>query len=202
MKGLLLKDILNLKQQAKIYLLIILVWMALAFTGSGASFFSGVIAMFSVLIPVSAIAYDEKAKWERYALTMPISRLDLVLSKYLLTFFCAAVGTVFAIVVSLTMTKDIKESFGTPLITMSIGIIFACVILPIIFRFGVEKGRMLMMVVLLTPMLSTMLLSKINISFPSEATIEKLLYFLPVIMLLVIIGSILISKRVYERKEF
>lgn len=202
MKGLFLKDILNLKQQAKVYLLIIGVWLVLAISDRDPSFFSGVIAMFSVLIPISAIAYDEKAKWERYALTMPVSRLDLVLSKYFLTFSCAAVGAVLSIAVSLAMTKDMKESFGTPLITMAVGIVFACVILPIIFRFGVEKGRMLMIVVVLAPVLLTMLLPWINVSLPSDETIEKLLYFSPIILLGVIFASVFISKAIYERKEF
>ena len=89
MKGLLLKDIINLKQQGKIYIFIIAIWFAIAITSRDGNFFGGVMTMFTVLVPISAAAYDDKAKWDRYALTMPISRWDLVLSKYLLALICA-----------------------------------------------------------------------------------------------------------------
>lgn len=63
MSGLLLKDIINLKQQAKIYCFIIVVWLIISLVNRDDAFFSMCMVLFSVMIPMSAIAYDDKAKW-------------------------------------------------------------------------------------------------------------------------------------------
>lgn len=202
MKGLLLKDIINLKQQAKIYLFIIAIWMALGFSNKDSAFFSGVIMMFTVLVPISAIAYDEKAKWDRYALTMPVSKTDLVLSKYLLASFCAFIGGLLSVVVSIIITKDIANSLISSMAFISIGMIAVSVILPIIFKFGVEKGRMLMMAVIFFPIILAFLLKQMNLPMPSEKTIEILVYFSPAVAILMNLISVSISKTIYQKKEF
>ena len=79
MKGLLLKDILNLKnQQGKILVFLIPLYFLLALQMKSSSFFAGLWVMLGATLPISSIAYDEKAKWEKYALTMPITRKELV----------------------------------------------------------------------------------------------------------------------------
>ena len=201
MRGLLFKDIINLKQQAKIYLLIIAIWIAISFANNDNSFFGGLIMIFSILVPISTIAYDEKAKWDRYALTMPVSRKDIVLSKYLLAFCCAAMGAVLSTVVSIIMSKDITESLLSSMMFMSLGISVASIVLPIIFKFGVEKGRMLMLAVFLAPTVIGMILSKLNINMTGEYTFEMLSNFSPLIALVVTAISIIISVKIYNSKE-
>lgn len=36
------------------------------------------------MLPISALGYDERCKWERYALSMPLQKKDLFFSKLLL----------------------------------------------------------------------------------------------------------------------
>ena len=59
----------------------------------------GVLAVLAAMMPVTAFSFDEKAKWDKYALSMPVSRRDLVLSKYIFGLgFCVlafAVNMVF-----------------------------------------------------------------------------------------------------------
>ena len=62
MKGLLYKDIVNLKQQGKVYLLILGLWIAVGIANKDAAFFGGVMSVFAVLIPLSAVAYDEESE--------------------------------------------------------------------------------------------------------------------------------------------
>jgi ABC-2 type transport system permease protein len=79
MRGLLLKDFLVVTKQLKLFLIIIPV-MAMVGGGSMASM---AILMGSVL-PMTAIAYDERSKWNEIAVMMPYSKKEIVLSKYLL----------------------------------------------------------------------------------------------------------------------
>jgi hypothetical protein len=181
MKGLFLKDIINLKQQAKIYLLIIAIWLAIGFSNKDSAFFGGVIAILTLMIPITALAYDEKAKWDRYALTMPVSKLDMVLAKYLLALAFAAAGALLSSAAGILITKNIVESLTLSLAFLSLGVIFASIVLPIIFKFGVEKGRILMLVVIMVPTLLTMLLPRLNLGAISEncTIINSHPYFFP-----------------------
>lgn len=77
MKGMLLKEMYNLKQTARIYLILTVLWLAIGVAQRDGGYISGLTAMLMVLIPINAIAYDESSKWERYALTMPVLRRDL-----------------------------------------------------------------------------------------------------------------------------
>lgn len=201
MKGLLIKDIYNLKQQVKIYLLLIAVWMVMGFANNDSTFSSGVMMIFSLLIPITTIAYDEKANWDKYALTMPVTKIDLVLSKYLLSFFCAVISFVYSSAVGVFMTKNAADSLVTSLVIMSLGIILTSVVLPVIFKFGVEKGRMIMLAIFLVPTVVGMILPKLNFNMPQETTIERVLYLSPLIAFIFAAVSIFISIKIYEKKE-
>lgn len=59
MGGLILKDLYGLKQQLKIYIIIAVVWLLIAVTTRDMSFFSGLVMMFTFLVPITSLAYDE-----------------------------------------------------------------------------------------------------------------------------------------------
>jgi ABC-type transport system involved in multi-copper enzyme maturation permease subunit len=179
MKGLILKDLMNLKQQCKVFILVIGLWLVLSIADNNPSFFGGLVAMFAVLVTITTLAYDEKAKWDRYALTMPVSRTDIVLSKYLLAFLCSAAGTLISFAVGLALSQNITEALSTSLAFLSLAMIFASIVLPILFKFGVEKGRMIVLAVLLLPTLFALFLPKLNLAAPSEAVIKTLVLFSP-----------------------
>ena len=44
------------------------------------------------MLPISALGYDERCKWERYALSMPLRKKDLFFSKLLLGVLAIASG--------------------------------------------------------------------------------------------------------------
>lgn len=201
MKGLFIKDIYNLKQQVKIYLLLIAVWMVMGYVNNDSTFFSGVMMIFSLLIPVTSIAYDEKANWDKYALTMPVTKNEIVLSKYILSFFCAVISFVCSSAVGIVLTKNAADSLVTSLVFMSLGIILTSVVLPVIIKFGVEKGRMIMLAIFLVPTIVGMILPKLNLEMPQETTIEQILYLSPLVAAFCAVVSILISIKIYNKKE-
>lgn len=94
------------------------------------------------------------------------------------------------------------ENVMTCLATLSIGMVIMSVIFPLIFKFGVEKGRIFMMIVLFAPTALILLLSKLEISMPDEKTIQSLLYLSPIVAAVIFIASIYISMSIYNKKEF
>ncbi len=202
MKGLILKDIYNLKQHEKMYVLMMAVWLAIAIIDKDSNFFAWVMTLFTLIVPISTIAYDEKAKWDRYALTMPLSRTDLVVSKYLLALLCALVGNCIAVIVGLVVSGNVKETLLSAMTFVSLGMVIVSVVLPFIFKLGVEKGRLVVVLVFLAPTLLGIFLPRTNLQPPSEAMIMQAIYFSPLIALVVTLCSIGISKSIYAHKEF
>ncbi len=202
MKGLLLKDILNLKQQGKIYLAILGVWLLVSFMNKDANFFASVMMIFAAMLPMSAVAYDEKAKWDSYALTMPFTKNDLVLSKYLLALIGSLVGSIVSLAVGLLLDNEFAALLTTVKLYLSIGMIIASIVLPFIFKLGAEKGRLIIMLMFIIPSAFVMIITKINVPMPNERQIMFAIDMLPFIALVIVVVSIMISQSIYNRKEF
>ncbi len=149
MKGLLIKDVLNLRPQFRIYIIILLIWFAIALFRADCTFFSGVMVMFVVMLPINTIAYDEKAGWDKFALTMPLSRDDIVLAKYLFMICTITAIAVITFIGNLIITRDVAESAGVMLYAMPVGLILDAVIIPLLLKFGVEKGRVVFIAAML-----------------------------------------------------
>ena len=77
MSALLLKDYYVIFRQMKIFLLLILVFSCIPGT-----FYSTFAVVYASMLPYTALAYDERSKWDQLAAMMPYSARDVVLSKY------------------------------------------------------------------------------------------------------------------------
>lgn len=203
MKGLLLKDLLNLKKQSKIYLALILFYLVFSIINNNASFFGGMVCILSAMLPITALSYDERAKWDKFALTMPVSRRDMVTSKYLLGFLFALAGSILLFLCNLFTKIELSENMITTAVFLGIGILILSILLPLLFKFGVEKGRIIMMPIFFIPAIIVMLLSKsgINLHPPGEKMIQLLSYTAPVVVIAIAILSIMISLKIYQKKE-
>ncbi len=140
MKGLLMKDFFVITKQMKLYLLLIPV---MAIMG-GASLASIAILLGAVL-PMTAIAYDEQAKWNELAVMMPYSKKSIVLSKYVLGYLCMAGAAVLFVIAQLITAAILHRnpSENLYMISFSIlsGLFLIAVNTPIMFKFGSQKGR-------------------------------------------------------------
>lgn len=203
MTGLILKDLLNLKKQAKVYLILVIFYFVYGAVFESSSMFSSMMTMIAVMIPLTAMSYDERSKWDRYALTMPISRKVIVASRYLLGMIFIAAAFVLSVLVNMVFSKMYSiESILISLASLSAGITVMSVIFPLLFKYGVEKGRILMMLVLFTPIAILMMVSKLGVSMPDEETIKTFIFLSPIIALMLLLVSIYISLSIYRKKEF
>lgn len=203
MIGLLIKDMLNLKSQMRFIVLLIGVYTVFAITSETSAMLGGIIAIMAVMMPITALGYDEKAKWDKYALTMPISRNDLIISKYLLGMVLSCFGFVLNFVFSLFIGfSSYKESFILSMLLLSAGFFFLSLVMPPMFKYGVEKGRIVMMVLIFSPTVVVLFLSKLNVKPPSAALIENYWYVVPLLSVFALVISIGLSLNIYRKKEF
>ncbi len=143
MRALLMKDYYVLRKQTRIYLVFVLFFALVPDTH---------MADFSILyagmMPFSALIYDELSKWDQLAVTMPYSRRELVLSKYVLGYLACGVALVLCLAISWITTAlhlPIGNTFAPEetLFLAALGPGFVAVTLPLMYRLGAEKGRML-----------------------------------------------------------
>lgn len=200
MKGLLLKDLLNLKQMARVWSLLLAVFIVIGFAQRSPAYVGGMLMMLTLLLPMNALAYDENAKWDRYALTMPFSRRDLVMSKYLLAVLGAAATSAITLLCGLVMGVSAAEALWMTGLFLALGLGLSAVILPVLFRFGVQKGRMVMLLIVLLPMALAALLPDLSASLGGLSG-SSLLWLLP-LAAAALAASCWISVRIYRRKEF
>lgn len=204
MKGLILKDLLNLKTQYKVFLMMIAFFVAFALLGDNHDSLGLILTMITIMLPLTAMAYDERSQWDKYALTMPVARGDLVLGKYVLGLLLAGVALVIILAFQAFSGPGLTGEAVLSGMGMFCGAIFALsLILPIMFKFGVEKGRLVLLLAMFLP-LGFVYFSKdkVNLSQPSPEFMRILPFGVGVALVLVLLFSLLISLRVYKLKEF
>ncbi len=206
MKGLIIKDLFTIKKQGKILLAITGFYLLFAIITKNLSIFGAVSVCVSILLPITSMSYDEHNKWDKYALSMPLSRKTIVLSKYVLGIMLNLVVSVVICAVNniLAFYMDINygEVIATTLGISGAGILFLSILLPAIYKFGVEKARLLMIIVFLVPTLIGMLLSESGMTLASWQMLDKLVYAAPAVVILLLVLSINLSIRIYQSKEF
>ncbi len=203
MKGLIIKDILNLKKQAKLVAMVTVFYLFFSVVTENNSMFGAMVLVLFAMMPITAISYDERANWDKYALTMPVSRTHMVLSKYVLGLILSVFALILNLIAQIALGTEMNmENITTVSVIFAISIIFISLLLPIMFKLGVEKGRMMMFMVLMLPTLIIIMFSKLVDSPPTEEMMMKALYLLPFITVIFYISSIFISINIYNKKEF
>ncbi len=207
MKGLIIKDFLSLKRQAKTFGVMMILYAVLGFMQDDASMLIGMITVIISILPITAMAYDEQAKWERYALTLPLSRTQLVVSKYILALLLIVVSIVigFAMSVIVTLLKgatlDVAMLGVVTLACAGVGIFINSALLPFLFKLGSEKARMLMMAVMILPTVLILVVARMGLTITAEA-LKLIMILLPVGLVVMFIASLYISIQIYKKKEF
>ena len=152
MIALLRKDIYVADKQARLLIVLALIFCLIPNMGAFSSTYA---LMTAFMIPINSLAYDDKSKWDKYAAMLPYRISELVGSKYLLcviytglAFLIVAVGMA---VQGLVVTKagiDWTELWETELVLIVTMAFIMNLTLPMLYRFGTERGRMLMILML------------------------------------------------------
>lgn len=210
MRGLIIKDIYNLKKNLKTTLIIILFYAFLSYNTGDVSMLIGLTTFIMVSMSITSLAYDDMAKWDGYALSMPVTRKSIVLGKYVLALILSVlsivVSSILAIIISY-IRGDLDNIFRIQEILLIIYTVFlVCmfyisIIMPLVFNFGVENSRLLMIGSMAIPVGIGYLLVKMGVQLPTEDQLTSILYISPIILILVLIISFSIALSIYKKKD-
>ena len=208
MTGLLMKDLLNLKRTLLGMLGLMAIYGVVfsALMGDASSFLSSMLTVIFITVTVSSFSYDALVRWDRYALSLPVSRRDLVASKYLLAVVLAAVGAIAAfamgVIMGLFHHDLVLEELGlSTVISVGGGLLIVAILLPLIFKFGVEKSRLMLIGVVLIPLGLVYLLKWLQIPLPDSSILMTQAWLAPLAGLLFLGLSYFISVAIFQRKE-
>ena len=173
-------------------------------------FFSAFCMMVPVLLINSAIVSDEGCKWEPYALAMPISRRDMVLSRYLLGVvnmgLIVLLEAVMTLIASFFGLTTMDSLLLLPVI-LGAGFLIISFQMPAMTKYGATKGRMMSMLIIVLVIATTGALSAFLSDFDvpeflSTGSMLSGIWIAPVIGLLAMGVSVLCSIRIAEKRNY
>ena len=212
MTGLVYKDLIVLKKQLRYYLVFLVIYGGMTVAGMGPGILGAVICIVGMILPMSSIAYDEQARWDKYAAATPAGRAGIVGGKYLFTLVVVGsmTGLVVLCMVLLRLTglvkNDMAELVFTALGCGGAALFINAITLPLMLKFGAEKSRTISMglfvVIFGASALGAMAL-KNQAALPAPPV--WLLNALPVVLAILAVGSFAVSycvsRAVYANKE-
>ena len=139
MTGLIWKDLLVMRKTLKSYLLLMVVYAVLAYLDFfDYGFIITFVQMILAVLPISAFAYDELSKWDRYAMSLPLGRNRVVGARYLfvllLSLFTVALGLAGIALLYLAQQAEPLEMFLTLMVSTAIGLFIPTILLPLSVR--------------------------------------------------------------------
>ncbi len=150
MKSLILKDLYNLRHSSKSLPVTLIVLAALLLTSSNASMFVFICATLFGTMLITPFAFDENDQWTRYALVMPISRREVVAARYAVHLILAFSGALTGALVGLIGLTPM-ETLQTAAAALGATLLSGSTLIPLLIRFGAEKGRLLLIPAYLVP---------------------------------------------------
>ena len=153
MKGLLLKDLYQIRAYSKNILLIAVVMLLVGGIAlkEDSSFFLLYGGLLFGMLPMTMLSYDQTSGWNEYAGGLPVSREQVVGSKYLLGLFCcgSSVMLAAAAVLATGVLPGVVSVGGMLSLLVQVAVaslMGTTLMLPLTYRFGVEKARMVYLV--------------------------------------------------------
>lgn len=194
MKGLLIKDFYLCRKILWIYALMIAIFAVAQ--GQQGVLFS---LFYSVTIPINLINYDEGDRFDRLQTVLPLSWTARVLDKYVCAWATIAVVTVcYGVRGLLPGGGDVK--IAALLFSVAAVLTVQAIMLPMLFRFGTERGRTLCFIAVfaLAVLLGALgdMWDHVTLSSPSLAVEAAML----LLAALASAASVALSAKVYERR--
>lgn len=214
MKGLLAKDYALMKHRGRI-LLFLLAWaIVMAYVMDDSAFTIGWVSMIATITSLTSISYDEYDNGMPFLMSLPVTRKDYAVEKYVFSLICSAVFWLIAVVISIVFGMIKKKAFtmaedlpGSVLFLAAMMVILA-VCIPPMLKWGAEKGRIVMLVMFGVVFVVAFLISRLGGSIKKMAGWLESVSMPAVVLIAIVIGavllaaSILISIRIMEKKEF
>ena len=208
-KGLIYKDLFLLKEAfpiAALAVLFLLFSITLGFTG-GFLALCIMLLVFAVKVVESTLIYDETDGWDSFVLTAPVSRKEVIRSKYLLQILFLAgaflLSAVLLLLISLIPQFDGEEWLYIMLIVgFCYALVYGAVVIPVYLKFGQHTSRYVAFVILIV------VAGLFGVTFGFSMFMEFAASTIPLLIAVLAVSlaaygvSYSISQKIYAKREF
>lgn len=210
MLGLIKKDFLLVKANLRAMIIIFIVYLLMILQGYFDATF--VVPLIGIMLFISTFSYDDFNNWNSYATTLPNGRKNVVKAKYIASIILTIILSILAISISIivsyirTNSMNLDELISSLMGTLLSSVIIISLLYPIIFKFGSTNGRIILFAIIfgiggLIAIISNFV--DITTAINAIKMIENYLYIaVPVISIILLSTSYLISNKIYQNKEF
>ncbi len=203
MKGFLLNDLFSIRRLLKsiaiVYLVFMVAWGAVGKPQMPAL----MLGIMSISYMGNLFSYDEFYHWEKYQRVIPLSVRQVVLARYLSFGIAALVTLVLGLMYLLVMRVPLYEIGVILMGTAAMQMYTISVTVPIYYKLGVAKSRLIQLLVMLIPAGIFMGMITVLRKEFSEFTVgvELILGGVFLVLLIGILLSVRISIRIVRKKE-
>ena len=203
MKGFLLNDLFSIRRLLKsiaiVYLVFMVAWGAVGKPQMAAL----MLGIMSISYMGNLFSYDEFYHWEKYQRVIPLSVRQVVLARYLSFGIAALVTLVLGLMYLLVMRVPLYEIGVILMGTAAMQMYTISVTVPIYYKLGVAKSRLIQLLVMLIPIGIFMGMITVLRKEFSEFTVgvELILGGVFLVLLIGILLSVRISIRIVRKKE-
>lgn len=209
MKGLLIKEFLGMRRYFKTLGLMLGLYVVICVFTKSTAILAALGGFLAMICTLSAFSYDNYNHWDEFALSLPLTRKNLVQSKYL---FMIIISLVAAIILGLC-SLVIGLISGIPMLDLMAGalggllasLLLGGLVIPLVYIFGVEKARYALIIVVILITLGATGLSSLAMSaglpIPTESNLTTILYLSPLVALALMVLSYFVSLRAFTKKE-
>ena len=182
--------------------------------------FTGNFAMITVMLPfivstlgINLLAYDRQCDWDQYAAALPVARKKTVLAHYIVSYGLVILGSVIGVVLALIASRFVSgapspaELLGSAAAGLVCVMLYLSIIIPLTYKFGVEKSRVFVMMIVMLPML--LMFAFMNgerynniVARSGEVSAAAAAALVILAVAAICAASYFISAAVYEKKEF
>lgn len=221
--GLIKKDLLNLSSY-KTSLLILIIFCAIAIGSTGTiTFVPIIVCAITGMIALSTFNYDETSQADKYILSLPVTRQDIVLSKFILAISSTIIGALLGFLFTIFLVNILNIIRPGSLITLdynnllttTIGAMFGISLIqsiqiPSIYKWGAEKGRIQMfvlifvLVVLILGISYLVMNSNFNINLEDIENFMNKFGIITLILAMIIMyyTSFKLSLKIFKHKDY
>ena len=175
MKGLIIKDLLGLKQITVTIAILMGFYLFMGFMSGGESnqvgYFSIMVLVINAMIPLTCAGYDEQCGWDTFGGALPVSRAKTVAARYMNSLLTLAGSLALVLIADLIYTQvgGYQTNASAYLYPFAAATLYVSLMNPIIYRFGVQKSRIVMIIIVLIPtFVGIALLALLNAGSHSE----------------------------------
>lgn len=204
MKGLLYKEICMFKPQLKSWALVLMIFAVYGVVFRNVSMILMMTGMLGLMACFNSFTYDKQFRCNEYLAAMPVSRKEMVWSKYIFMLGLDLILTVVSLIVTagyaFITREPVIEVFAGVGAVLAVTIVMQAILMPMVYIIGIEKARYVNIVIWMLPWVLVMLF-KDRLPKIEEWQIMMTLKIIPFIAAVFMAASVCISVSSFRKKD-